>query len=145
MRRDTAAVWLGATRWFPTAVETHGHGLPWVGTHLKGATGQGQQVGTYKEASGDLMCKRKKEKLEILNDSVGTSFLKVFLIYLKLLQLWSCLEAKTGKCLPKTSLNKLQGGNWCSPMHAYHWFLTCREGNRIALLIFPFPPVASRS
>lgn len=86
----------------PNSHGNSGHGIPWVGTHLKGAPGQGQQIGTCKEANGGLMCKRKREKLEILNGSVGMSCLKVFLIYLEPLWLWSCLEAKTGKCLPKT-------------------------------------------
>lgn len=129
----------------PNSRGNSGHSLPWVGTHLKGAAGQGQQVGMCTEASGGLMCKRKREEREILSGSVGTSFLKVFLIYLKQLWLWSCLEAKTGKSLPKTSLNKSPAGDWRSPMHACHWFLTRRKGNRIALLIFPFTPVASCS
>lgn len=97
----------------PNSRENSGHGLPWVGTYLNGAAGQEPQVGACKEVSGGLMCKRKRKKLEILNGSVGTSFLNIFVTYLKLLQLWSCLEAKTGKCLPK--INKSPADNWRFP------------------------------
>lgn len=68
----------------PNSRGNSGHGLPWVGIHLKGAAGQGQQVGMSKEASGDLMCKTKREAGNP-RWLCGTSFLKFFLIYLKLL------------------------------------------------------------
>lgn len=60
----------------PNSLGSSACGLPVVGTHLKR-----QQVGMCEEASGGLMCRR--EKLEILTGSAGTSFVKVFVVYLK--------------------------------------------------------------
>ena len=47
----------------PNSCGNSGHGLPWVGTHLKGAAGQGQQVGTYVQ--------RGQWRLDVLKEKRG--------------------------------------------------------------------------
>lgn len=48
-----------------------------------------------------------------LSPCVGCLWVLFFfsLIYLKLLRLWSCLQAKYGKCLPEASLNRSPAHN----------------------------------
>jgi len=90
-----AAVRLAAARGRPTAAE-----LAWC------AGGSGRlrrgELGIFCGSTAVSMCRL----------SVGFVFFCFFsLIYLKLLRLWSCLQAKYGKCLPEASLNRSPAHN----------------------------------
>lgn len=89
-------------------------GLPRVGTQLQVPPGRasGQQhAGRPVVARGAKGRNCKSSVIQLLSPFL----IFFFLIYLKLLQLWSCLQAKTGKRFPETSLNKSPAGNWLSP------------------------------
>lgn len=113
-RRGTAAIRPGATRWFPTAVEAWPGASPgWApSSRCRRASGQ-QRAGRPVVARGAKGRNCKSSVVQFLPPILIFFFFS--LIYLKLLQFWSCLQAKTGKRFPETSLNKSPAGNWLSP------------------------------